>query len=224
MLETLFPSAVVVVTASPEMWEAPLHPEEEVSVRRAVPKRRREFAAGRATARLALARLGIENFPLVMGPDRLPAWPEGIVGSISHCSGFCGAAVARRQDIVSLGLDVEPAEPLEESLLPLIVTDRERNALERAETAFPDLWSRIVFSAKESVYKCLSPLVRRILDFHEVELSFDAREGTFTARPTPGASPWPFVPTLEVRIVVGTSHLATGSVILSSGLFPPSVS
>jgi len=105
----LFPEGVVVEVATPEMWEGPLYPEEEVSIRNAVRKRRREFAAGRNCARRALAFLGVQDCALPMGNDREVLWPEGIVGSISHCDDLCAVAVARRDFAAGIGLDVERA-------------------------------------------------------------------------------------------------------------------
>ena len=71
-----------------------LFPEEEALVAGAVTKRREEFAAGRNAARAALAGLGPPPCPLLRAGRRAPAWPQGIVGSITHCSGFCCAVVA----------------------------------------------------------------------------------------------------------------------------------
>ena len=107
MIEALFPDGVVTVESTDAFSEDALRPEERAGLGRAVEKRRREFAAGRACARRALARLEIADAVLPIGPDRLPAWPAGIVGSITHCAGYCGVAVARRGSILCLGLDAE---------------------------------------------------------------------------------------------------------------------
>ena len=57
----------------------------------------------------------------------------------------------------------------------------------------------MIFSAKESVYKAVYPMLRRILEFHEVQLdlsvSIPNRTGHFTARlphgaQLPGALRW----------------------------------
>lgn len=43
-------------------------------------------------------------------------------------------------------------------------------------------WDRLVFSAKESVYKAWFPLTRRWLDFEEALLTLDPMNATFTAQ------------------------------------------
>src|ERR1700692_4432176 len=68
---------------------AALLPDEKQYHRGAVQKRAEEFAAGRACAHRLLAEFGIVDFPVKVAADRQPLWPEGLVGSITHTSGFC---------------------------------------------------------------------------------------------------------------------------------------
>lgn len=175
------------LAAAPEILEGSLYPEEEPFVCRAVPKRRREFTAGRLLARRAFAQLGIAHYPLRMGGDREPLWPAGVVGSISHCDGCCGVAVARTDAIRSLGLDIELAAPLTRDLVRLVCSPAEVQRIERLSHAGAPDWAKIVFSAKESVYKCVFPLARRFLDFHDVEIVLDPPAGTFAATVLPVA-------------------------------------
>jgi 4'-phosphopantetheinyl transferase EntD len=177
----LFPEGVVVEVATPEMWEGPLYPEEEVSVRNAVRKRRREFAAGRNCARRALAFLGVQNGPLPVGSDREVLWPEGIVGSISHCDDLCAVAVARRDSAVGIGLDVERGDPLESGLVSLICTPAEQARLKDLPSRPGAAWSKLIFVAKESVYKCVFPVVRTFLEFHDVEVDLSLEAASFEA-------------------------------------------
>ena len=145
-------------------------------------KRRREFAVGRDLARRAFAQLGIEGFALLSDGDRVPRWPEGVLGSISHCAGCCAVVVARSGHILSLGLDVERAERLEDELLARICTPRE---IERARALPPPEgtdWGKLVFSAKESAYKCYFPLARKLLGFQDMEIEFSADAASFNAR------------------------------------------
>jgi 4'-phosphopantetheinyl transferase EntD len=181
----LLPDAVRVVESTEPGAPAELRPAERVSVLRAVEKRQREFAAGRSAARRALAALGIPDATLPVGPGHLPLWPEAIVGSITHCAGFCAAGVARREELRALGLDAEVGEGLAEELVALVCRQPELVAL-RAQAVLPSsVAAKLVFSAKESVYKCFYPLARRFLDFHEVEVELaleSSGAGTFVAR------------------------------------------
>ncbi len=203
-----FPPEVVVVLATAEDHYARLLAGEETCVQDAVEKRVREFRAGRACARRALAQLGVHDFALVAGPDRDPIWPRGIVGSITHCAGFVGAAVAPAESIRGLGLDAEPAEALKDELVPLVCTPAERDWLAQVGQD----WAKVVFSAKEAVFKCLYPLTRAWLDFQDVSLTIDTRAGQFrvdrgTELPIVG----------DASVVVGTylrtqSHWITGAI------------
>ena len=49
--------------------------------------------------------------------------------------------------------------------------------------AQPDVaWDRLLFSAKESIYKAWFPLTRTWLDFTDCELTVRSDDGTFTGR------------------------------------------
>lgn len=170
MFRQLLPSDVVVSVASPEMWSTPLHPLEEPYVRRAVSKRRREFSAGRACAREALKTFGIDDFPVIPTPERFPDWPPGIIGSITHTANYCAAAVCRRGRIISLGIDVEGATELAFDIVPLVLGEHERARLEAIDPSARALQIKILFSAKESIYKAYYPTTRVVLDFHDVDL------------------------------------------------------
>src|SRR5262249_32351290 len=182
LLESLFSPDVVVEASGDDAPSEPLHPLEANFVRDAVPRRRREFAMGRACARRALARLGIEDRPLLPGHDRAPLWPRGIVGSISHCEGFCAVAVARRDRTSIIGLDVELRVPLDVRLVQTICTPGEMDALPRTAALSEADWAAMVFSAKESFFKCLQPFRPRFLDFHDVEIVLEPERGSFRAR------------------------------------------
>lgn len=133
-------------------------------------KRFLEFRAGRAAARCALAALGVPSGPILPGPDRVPRFPEGIVGSISHCSAHVFAAVARKGDIGGLGIDVEDDLALDPCLIDLVTTEAER----RVCTMELARWATLAFSAKEAVFKCWYTCGGgRLADFHEFELRLD---------------------------------------------------
>lgn len=96
-------------------------PEEAHQIARALPKRQREFAAGRIAAKRAMARLGFAASPLLSGHDRVPVWPDGIVGSISHTTHLCLAALAKRDDgFAAIGVDLEDEIALPEADIEMV--------------------------------------------------------------------------------------------------------
>ncbi|MDK1493915.1 hypothetical protein QN219_28415 [Sinorhizobium sp. 7-81] len=111
--------------------------EEESAVVSAVESRRREFAIGRTCARSALSKLGFPPCAIPGGPHRAPLWPSGIVGSITHCAGFCAAAVALQEDYVALGIDAEVDEELPSGVLAIISVDEERQWLAKYRAVIP---------------------------------------------------------------------------------------
>jgi 4'-phosphopantetheinyl transferase EntD len=160
-----------------------LFPQEEAVIARAVDKRRREFTTTRACARAALARLGLPPVPLVPGPRGAPRWPPGVVGSMTHCDGYRACVVARDRDLLALGLDAEPHAGLPEGVLGAVSSAPERERLAALAAAAPGThWDRMLFSAKESVYKAWFPLTGRWLGFEDASVTLDPERGTFTAR------------------------------------------
>jgi len=170
-------------TAYPETIEAGLFPEEREHIARSVAKRRAEFAAVRRCARRALHELGYPPVPILPGEQREPRWPEGVVGSMTHCSGYCAAAVARSGEVPALGIDAEVHAPLPEGVLELISLETERDRLVALAKAESDSvhWDRVLFSAKESVYKAWFPLTRRWLGFEQADIELRP-DGSFEAR------------------------------------------
>jgi 4'-phosphopantetheinyl transferase EntD len=182
MIESLLPPAVMAVEAFDDGEPAPLFPEEEASVARAVDKRRYEFATGRRCARVALERLGVAAGPVPVGANREPVWPAGIVGSITHCTGYRAAAVARDTDVAAVGIDAEPHEPLPDGLLNTVARPVEVAHLAELGRQHPDVaWDRLLFCAKEAIYKVWYPVTRRWLGFEQAEVVFEPASGTWAA-------------------------------------------
>lgn len=181
MIRSVLPAGVEAEEHAGPAGPAMLYPEEEPAVAAAVPARRAEYAAVRACARTALARLGLPAGPIPSGPDRAPVWPSGVVGSMTHCDGFRAAAVARADLWAGIGIDAEVLAPLPDGVGPLVMSAAERAALSGVDPALcPD---RLVFSAKESVYKVWYPVVRTWLGFEDVDVRLG--DGTFVARLEP---------------------------------------
>ena len=183
MIEKIVPATVACAEAFADPPDAVLFPAEEALVAGAAAKRRREFATGRHCARRALAGLGVAPAPVLRGEMGAPRWPAGIVGSITHCAGYRAAAVARARDVLTTGVDAEPDEGLPAGVLDLVALPGERERLHALSAAEPGTcWDRLLFSAKESVYKAWFPLTGRWLGFHDADITIDAAGGTFDVR------------------------------------------
>jgi 4'-phosphopantetheinyl transferase EntD len=183
MIEKILPAEV----SSAELFADPLgvmlFPEEAALVAAAVDKRRRDFTKGRSCAREALRGLSLPPAPILHGERGAPQWPPGVVGSITHCAGYGAAAVARIHDMLTIGLDAEPNEVLPEGVLDAIAIPCEQARLRELAPAEPPVcWDRLLFSAKESVYKAWFPLTRRWLGFESADISINAADGTFAAK------------------------------------------
>jgi 4'-phosphopantetheinyl transferase EntD len=188
LIERILPPEVATAEAFDDPPEAVLYPGEEELISRAVDKRRREFRTVRHCARRALRQLGVPPAPVLRGERGEPAWPPGVVGSMTHCSGYRAAAVAHSAGLRGLGIDAEPHEPLPAGVLEAIALDGERECLsELTAVEGSTCWDRVLFCAKETVYKAWFPLTRSWLGFQDAAITInpgtgDAGQGTFSAR------------------------------------------
>jgi 4'-phosphopantetheinyl transferase EntD len=183
VIEKILPGMASSAEAFTDVPDAFLFPAERPIVASAVERRRREFTTGRSCARRALGGLGVPPVPILPGDRGAPQWPPGIVGSITHCLGYRGAAVAHDRDVRAIGLDAEPDEALPRGVLDMVSVASERARLAALTAGGPGTcWDRLLFSAKESVYKAWFPLTRQWLGFHDVDIVIDAAGGTFEAR------------------------------------------
>jgi 4'-phosphopantetheinyl transferase EntD len=183
LLAGLLPGSVAVAESFGVELDADLYPEEAAAVAGAAERRRREFAAVRACARTALAELGVP--PVAVPPDvgaaqawarRAPLWPDGVTGSMTHCDGYRAAVVVRRDVLAAVGVDAEPHGRLPEGVQNRVTLPEERAMLAALTRQRDDVaWDRVLFSAKESVFKAWFPLAQRWLGFEEcrVELGVD---------------------------------------------------
>lgn len=174
LLRKVVPEGVV-TAESREDLDVELFSEELGYVQGAVPARRAEFATARHLARVALRSIGASAPPIHKGLRGEPVWPPQISGSITHCDGFRGAAVMWALPGRSVGIDAEPSEPLPSDILPYVASGAERRKLQELgsrDGTFP--WGRILFSAKESIFKAQYPLTSMALDFLDVQTTLSA--------------------------------------------------
>ncbi|MFE3074222.1 4'-phosphopantetheinyl transferase [Streptomyces sp. NPDC059247] len=220
MIASLLPAPAVTA----ELFRDPpgphgLFPEEEGVVAGAVEGRRREFASVRICARRALGGLGLAPGPLLPGAGGAPRWPKGVVGSMTHCRGYRAAAVALDTDLLAIGCDAEPNAPLPSpGTLDLVSLPQERAWLREFTARRPDVaWDRLLFSAKESVYKTWFPLTGRPLDFDEAVITPDPLAGTFRAELLVDG---PVVDGIRITAFDGRWRTGNGLVVTAIGLRP----
>jgi 4'-phosphopantetheinyl transferase EntD len=154
-----------------------LHPQEEAVVARSAEKRRRDFALGRTCARAALAELGHGSAVIEVGEGGVPLWPAGLVGSITHTSGYAAALVAEARRFSGVGVDAERVGGVTEDLWPRLFDPAERDSLSALGDAERPLVATLFFSAKEACYKAWA--MKGALPFREIRIARE--EGGFTA-------------------------------------------
>jgi 4'-phosphopantetheinyl transferase EntD len=172
-LAALYPPGVAVCVAASDTALDALLPEELTGTARFVPARLADYRRGRHCARRALAALGLSAGAIPFGRSREPVWPTGVVGSITHAGGVAAAAVARASDWRGLGLDLEDDAPLDAELVERICTPRETASFAASGLAGA-LAAKLSFCCKEAAYKALWPVLRRFLDFHQLEICWQA--------------------------------------------------
>lgn len=184
MIEELLPSGVASVESWGNTASAFLLPEECAQLGNAIESRMREFTTARSCARQALGKLHFPPAPILRGSRGEPIWPPGVIGSITHCTGYRAAAVALQTDHAAIGIDAEVHDPLPPEVLQSICVAEEIAWLRAASRQIH--WDRVLFSAKESVYKAWFPLTKLWLDFEQVVVTIESAENTFRVRPLEG--------------------------------------
>ena len=180
MISGILPPGVAASEIIGDLENAFLLPEEDAALGRVSEKRRREYSLSRVCARQALATLHVASVPILSGPHREPLWPAGIVGSITHCKGYCAVAVARRDRFETIGIDAEIHAELPQDVLGTIALQEEIELI-RALPATETRWDRLLFSAKESIYKAWYPVTHSWLGFKDALVTIDPESRAFHA-------------------------------------------
>ncbi|MER9138010.1 4'-phosphopantetheinyl transferase superfamily protein [Mesorhizobium sp. M0830] len=153
--------------------EGHLLPEEARSMSVRQPAMRRASGAARWIAHELLTELGVNDVAVPRTPSGAPVWPDGITGSLAHDDDMAVAAVAPIGHISSLGIDVEPAQPLPDDVFALVAIPADRT-----DAADRDLAGRILFAAKEAVYKAVYPLDREVLGYEDIAVDLNSGQAT----------------------------------------------
>jgi len=158
-LEAVFVSISETAQLEPS-WLGPRECERLAGLR--IPKRRRDWLAGRRAAKLALTRLlgseapgELDVLPGARGaPEvhRLTRRLSGVGVSIVHSHDLAGA-LAWRGDVAGPGLDLERVEPLHDAMLALALNAAELAYVDRGAGALRTLRALRLWTAKEAVLK-----------------------------------------------------------------------
>jgi enterobactin synthetase component D len=146
---------------------------------------RSEHLAGRQCAAMALAGAGAPSSEVGTSADGSPIWPAGFVGSITHIRGFASACVSALGELAGVGIDTEEVldRAARAEIRDAVATPNELARLQSNSALDENSLVTLLFSAKESVYKCLAPITNDFLEFHDVEvLEVDLASGAFEAR------------------------------------------
>jgi 4'-phosphopantetheinyl transferase EntD len=151
--------------------ELALLEEEKHSIASDVVRVRRASGAARIVGRQLLARLGYAECALPKGPSGAPIWPAGVTGSFAHDDRVAVAAVGLCGNVGAVGIDVEPAELLPSELLELVATPQEQLSI-----CDDPYHGRLLFAAKEAVYKAIYPLDQILLEYHDIQIDLADRK------------------------------------------------
>ena len=145
-------------------------------------KSRAEFTLGRVYAHGALSRFGLESEPILRNPEtREPCWPDSVWGSITHSAGFAAVAVGLKKEIKGVGIDLESfSRSVDFKIRSHVCVDSELEWLDSLPNEQANRALRIIFSAKESIFKCIYPGTKSYLSFKDVAVSVNETEKNFS--------------------------------------------
>ncbi len=223
--ERLFPPGVAVVSLRGAGDPAWLLLEELAHIAKAAPSRVREFAAGRACARHALARFGLPAVALPPGDDRQPRWPHGFTGSITHTDDLCAVAVARTDRVAALGIDAERARVVHADLWRKVLLPTEVEWTQTLPEAERLPAATAIFSAKEAFYKCQYALTLAWLGFQDARIrlhEWGRSEGAWSVEVVRGDAPAAqLAGSFLGRFLALDTHVLTGCAVLAANPTAP---
>ena len=150
-----------------------LHPAEENYFSQLSSVSRKEhYRSGRICAGEVLSKLGTLGQPVLRDPQtREPLWPEGISGAITHSGKWAAAAAGKTSDVLGIGIDLEDLERQVDSRISRhVCIPEEQKWLQECGEDFLEQNLKIIFSAKESIFKAFFPYTRTYLHFHDARI------------------------------------------------------
>ncbi len=181
VINTLIPDNIACEFTNENISLSEVYPAERQIIQNASKKRIQQFLAGRNCAHLAIKKLNFNNQqPILIGNNREPVWPSGLTGSITHINGYSVAVIASTKEISGIGIDIELNSKLNNNIIPNIQTNSE--IIRNGELSLSDrilCINKLIFSAKESVFKFIYPFVLKYIKFKDVEIILDVETKTF---------------------------------------------
>ena len=150
-----------------------LHPAEENYFSQLSSVSRKEhYRSGRICAGEVLSKLGTLGQPVLRDPQtREPLWPEGISGAITHSGNWAAAAAGKTSDVLGIGIDLEDLERQVDSRISKhVCIPEEQKWLQECGEDLLEQNLKIIFSAKESIFKAFFPYTTTYLHFHDARI------------------------------------------------------
>ena len=150
-----------------------LHPAEENYFSQLSSVSRKEhYRSGRICAGEVLSKLGTLGQPVLRDPQTWePLWPQGISGAITHSGKWAAAAAGKTSDVSGIGIDLEDLERQVDSRISRhVCIPEEQKWLQECGEDFLEQNLKIIFSAKESIFKAFFPYTRTYLHFHDARI------------------------------------------------------
>ncbi|MGD2088002.1 MAG: 4'-phosphopantetheinyl transferase superfamily protein [Candidatus Aminicenantes bacterium] len=139
---------------------------------RASRKRVLEFRLGRAAAAEAMSHLIPQPVPVGKAKSGEPLWPNHIVGSITHKRYTAAAVVGAKEHIQSIGIDLEDInDHVNLRIARRFSTEKELQWIHAVDHRPAALKLKMLFSAKESLYKTIFQWKQEPLGFKTMELT-----------------------------------------------------
>lgn len=160
-----------------------LWPIERAGILNAIPRRQREFAAGRTAVREAMVQIGWSPQAIPCAADRSPIWPNGLTASITHNDRVCVAIAGHSDQVYAMGIDVEEDLALDSAFWETLCTSGELAAMTLLHPSERGRRVTRLFCIKEAFYKWQFPQTKRMLDFCDVEVSFNLNHLGFWVHP-----------------------------------------
>ena len=145
----------------PSEWHEALHWQSQI--------RRSEYLR----SRWLLRQLTKYHDILGKTPAGAPIWPPGLVGSLTHKSGFIGLVLAPTHEWLSIGIDAEDPAKMRLDFVPRLCNKAEATLLQGlagGDVEHHRLLLTVLFSFKESLFKALFPLGETMFYFHDAQV------------------------------------------------------